>query len=142
MISNSRGGTRPESIQSCSDDHTLKHQIIHMGRIYGLPSNVLTLTIGALKRNAQMITRACLLEANLILEFRQRCTVEISWHLDVKVVERMAGKARSAPSVLTNREMSSAQAIVCADDTRLEGHLSLTSLTRQDPGLPLSAFPF
>ena len=113
-----------------------------MGRIYGLPSNVLTLTIGALKRNTPMITRACLLEANLILEFRQRCTVEISWHLDVKVVERMAGKARSAPSVLTNREMSLVRAIVRADDTRLEGHLSLTSLTRQDPGLPLSAFPF
>ena len=112
-----------------------------MGQMYGLPSNVLTLTIGALKCNSQMITRTCLFEANLILEFCQRHSVEITWHLDIKVVERMAGKARSAPSVLTNRGMSLARAIVCADDTRLEGHLSLTFLTRHDPGPLLSAIP-
>jgi hypothetical protein len=118
VVRNSLSSTRPKCIQSCPDNHAFKDQIINLNWINQLPSYVLTLTFGALKRHTQMVPWTCLLKTNFILKLSQGCTIEVLRHLDIKIVQRVDGETKA----LTDRKMTSVQAIVCADNTRLKGH--------------------
>jgi hypothetical protein len=65
MVSNCLAGSQPKGIQSVFDNHTLEDKIAHMTGINRFPSNILALTIRALKRGMQMISWTGLLGMDL-----------------------------------------------------------------------------
>jgi hypothetical protein len=66
MVSNCLAGSQPKGIQSVFDNHTLEDKIAHMTGINRFPSNILALTIWALKRGRKMISWAGLLETDFV----------------------------------------------------------------------------
>ena len=119
----------PEGIQYSSDDDGLKSFTIYITLSQTLSSNVVALTGRALKRGAKVIPLPSLPEPNFILHLGQAGSIEISGNSYLESVVDMWSEALGTPSTLTRMGGSAAVAIVCADNPRREGDMTVTFLT-------------
>ena len=116
----------PKCIQDDSSTDRRKSLVFHIPWYHITTTYVLTLTIWALERSAQMIPWPRLLKSNFIFYFCQGSTIEVSRHCRLKVVQLMSFKTVCTIRISASCPRPTGMSIVCAGNVRLVGDSLLT----------------
>ena len=133
--------SQPEDIQRGSHNHAFKHLIIDQVRVNTLPLDIWLWRFGHCKGIQRWSPGHDCLKRNSSLTLVNDAHIEVSRHLDLKLIEGISGETRRAPCCTTHRKTASAQALSWADDPWLVDHSTLTFVAGCVPSTPLSYVP-